>query len=209
MDMFLGLPRKLATLPNKLRSGISRLQVDVGSTGLFDGREFRYFRDFTIPTGSSVWIKVVVGGDGIILRTQNISLVQGYIKFRAWRDVSLTGVTFNQPGTPAGAASDPSLLISGFFQQNGLPSAPDYSFITDITQSGNVVTSGSASGGTCSESEFIKAPNATAQQELVGFGTDDERGVSPGTYHLQISSIGTGDAVGRYKLKGEERTGAG
>lgn len=206
MDMFLGLPRKLVTLRDRLVEGLSRLQVDVGSTGFFANREFRYFREFSIPTGQSIWIKVIVKDDGIILRTQDISLVQGYVKFRAWRDVTLEGVTFVAPSTPAGAADDPSALVSGFFGQNNLPSAPPYSFVTEITQGGNHT---SATGGTCSEAEPIRAPNATAQQILVGFDTDDERGVAPGTYYLEIASIGNGDAVGRYKLKAEERTGEG
>ena len=205
-NFFLGLPRTLVTLPAKISKGLSRLQVDVGSTGFFDGREFRYFREFSIPTGQSIWIKVVVKDDGIILKTQELSLVEGYVKFRAWRDVTLSGVTFVAPSTPAGAADDPSALVSGFFQQNNLPSAPPYTFKTEITQGGNHKT---ATGGTCSEAEPIRAPNATAQQILVGFDTDDERGVAPGTYYLEVASIGNAAAVGRYKLKAEERTGEG
>lgn len=185
---------------------IRRVQVDVGNTGFFDAREARYFREFVIPPGTSWWIRVTVPENGIILRTQNITLTDGQMRFRAWRDLTIDA-NFVAPGTPADAHTNDDALSSGYFPQNGLPSAPDHTLLTDIVQSGAEV---SVSGGQCSEAERIRTAGATAQKQSVGFTTDDERGIPPGVYHLELQSLGTGgDATGTYILKFEERTGQG
>lgn len=185
---------------------IRRVQVDVGNTGFFDSREFRYFREFDIPVNTSWWIKVVVPIDGIILRTQSISLGSGQLRFRAWRDLTISA-TFLSPGTPANAHTDDGALCSGVFQQNGLPSAPGFDGATQITQS---LAESSVSGGICSEVKRIRTAGATAQQISVGLTTSDERGIPQGTYHLELQALGTGgNATGVYDLKFEERKGQG
>lgn len=188
------------------KEAIRRVQVDVGNTGFFDGRENRYFREFVIPPGSSWWIQVTVPENGIILRSQNILLSDGQIRFRAWRDLTIDA-TFVAPGTPADAHTNDAALCSGLFRQNGLPSAPNPATLTQIVHSDAEV---SVSGGECSESERIRTSGATAQKQSVGFTADDERGVAAGVYHLELQSLGTGgDAAGTYTLKFEERTGQG
>lgn len=204
MDFFLGLPRKLLTLPDKL--GISRLQTDVGSTGFFDNRESRYFREFDIPAGVSWWIKVVVPADGIILKTQEISVDTGAVRFRAWRGLNIDA-DFVGPGTPADVHTNEDALVSGYFRQNNLPSAPDYTMLTDITES--LAANQAVSGGTCSESKRLRTSGATAQRISVGLNTTDERGIDADTYYLQLQNIGSGNTTGEYVLKFEERTGAG
>jgi hypothetical protein len=179
MDFFLGLPRKLVTLPDKL--GISRMQVDVGSTGFFDNRESRYFREFDIPAGVSWWIKVVVPQNGIILRTQEVSVDTGVVRFRAWRDLAIDA-NFVAPATPTDVHTNTSALVSGLFRQNNLPSAPDYTMLTQITESG--AANQAVSGGICSESKRVRTSNATAQRISVGLTTSDERGIDAGTYYL-------------------------
>jgi hypothetical protein len=68
-----GFPQSLQT-SNK--TGIARVQVDVGNTGFFDNREVRFFREMTIPTGESRWSRVTVDGlgFGIILRLQKLTV---------------------------------------------------------------------------------------------------------------------------------------
>lgn len=188
------------------KENIGRFQVDVGNTGFFDGREFRYFREFDVPVNTSHWIKVVVPADGIILRTQSITLGSGQLRFRAWRNLTIDA-TFVAPGTPADAHTNDAALTSGLFAQNGLPTAPPYVGLTQITQSGAEV---SVSGGTCSEVKRVRTSGATAQQISVGISTADERGIPAGTYYLELQALGTGgNAIGTYDLKYEERIGQG
>lgn len=185
---------------------VRRLQVDVGNTGFFDSREFRYFREFSIPVNTSWWIKVVVPANGIILRTQSIVLGSGQLRFRAWRDLTINA-TFVPPSTPADAHTNDAALCSGLFQQNNLPSAPPFTRQTIITES---LAEVSVSGGICSESKRLRTAGATAQQISVGFNTSDERGIGEGTYWLELQSLGTGGvAEGVYNLKYEERIGQG
>lgn len=185
---------------------IRRMQVDVGNTGFFDSREFRYFREFRIPPGSSWWMRVTVPEDGIILRTQNIAITDGQLRFRVWRELTIDA-TFVAPGTPVDVHTNDLALSSGFFPQNGLPASPPFVGQTEIVQSEAEV---SVSGGICSEAERLRTSGATAQKQVVGFTTDDERGVPPGVYHLELQSLGTGgDATGTYTLKFEERLGQG
>lgn len=195
MDMFLGLPRKLATLPSKLRQGISRLQVDVGSTGFFDGREFRYFNEFSIPTGSSVFIRVTVVDDGIILKRQDIGVDTGAVRFRAWRNATVSGATWNPPLSP----------LSGIFNNNNLPSAPSYAKKTIIESS----TEGTISGGTVAEVKRVRSAGATAQRVSVGDSVAMERGIAPGVYDLEFENVSNDTATGVFNLIFEERTGAG
>lgn len=106
-----GFPQSLQT---SMIPGIARIQVDAGSTGFYDAREFRYFREFDIPTGVKWWIRVVVPEKGIILKTQSITLGQGQIRFRAWRDLTIDA-TFAAPGTPADVHTNDAALCSGLF----------------------------------------------------------------------------------------------
>lgn len=188
------------------KENIGRFQVDVGSTGFFDSREFRYFREFNIGVNTSHWIKVVVPSDGIILKSQTITIDSGELRFRAWRDLTISAA-FTAPGTPADAHTNEAAVSSGIFVQNGLSSAPAYTRLTQITQSGAET---SVSGGICSEVVRIRTSGATAQKVTVGVNTGDERGIPAGTYYLELHSLGTGGgAIGVYTLKFEERTGQG
>lgn len=205
MDRSMGLGALPPWLLSSDKENIGRVQVDVGNTGFFDNREFRYFREFDIPTGVKWWIKVVVPANGILIQNQVLTLGSGQVRFRAWRDLDIDA-TFVSPGTPADVHTNDSALCSGLFGQNGLPSAPDFTGQTLITQSGAET---SVTGGTCSEVKRVRTSGATAQQISVGFTTSDERGIAPATYHLELQSLGTGNAVGVYDLKFEERLGQG
>lgn len=196
----------LSTVLSSNKHPVARLQTDNGSTGFYDNREFRYFREFNIPTGESAWVRITVSEMGIIIRSRTLSLDDGEVKFRIWSDLTLTGVNFVEPSTPAGAADNVSLLCSGHFRQNNLPTAPPYTRLTLIEQGDDHV---SATGGVCLDAVTLKTTNATAQRISVGLDSSDERGVSEGVYYLEISNTGNAAAIGHYDMKYEERIGAG
>lgn len=188
-------PSDLLTSP---REGTRRVQVDQGSTGFFENREFRFFREMTIPTGESRWARVTVDTDGfgIILKLQRLSVDQGAIRFRAWRDTNPLGLTFAAPASPN----------SGLFGNNNLASAPAYEAQTIIE---NAPEDADPVGGVVAESIRVRSAGATAQQASVGQSVVGERGIAPGVYYLQFENITNGSATGVYELIYEERTGRG
>jgi len=180
---------------------IRRVQVDVGNTGFFDGREFRFFRELDIPAGTSLWTRITVdsGSDGFIVRSQTIEAEEGTLRFRVWTDTALT--------TPP-TFSAPDGLTSNVLPNNTLPSAPAYTRTTVFENGGDadpvfngdpvlldILRSRSSGSTSKATSNYIQAGG--------------ERGVGPGTYWLQFESLGNADVTGLYNLIFEERIGQG
>lgn len=188
-------PSDLLTSP---REGTRRVQVDQGSTGFFENREFRFFREMTIPVGESRWTRVTIdpGNFGIILKLQRLSVDAGAVRFRAWRDTSPVGLTFAVPESP----------LSGLFANNNLESAPSWDARTVVE---NAPENAAPVGGVVAESIRVRSSGATAQQSSVGQSVIGERGIGPGVYHLQFENISNAPATCVYELIYEDRTGRG
>lgn len=180
---------------------IRRVQVDPANTGFFDGREFRFFRELSIPAGTSLWTRITVdsGGDGIIARSQTIEAEEGTLRFRVWTDTSLT--------TPP-TFSAPDGLASNILRNNTLPSAPAHTRTTVFENGGDadpvfngdpvlldILRSRSSGSTSKATSNYIQAGG--------------ERGIGPGTYWLQFEALGNADVTGLYNLIFEERLGQG
>jgi hypothetical protein len=178
------------------REHIRRVQVDTGNTGFFDGREFRYFREVEIPANQSVWTRVTADAFGIILRLQTLTVEEGAVRFRAWRDATITGVTFAAPASPT----------SGIFQNNGLPSAPARTRTTIIEEGGNHTA---IVGGVVSEVIRVRAPTSTAQRATFAESSQSERGVPGGVFYLQLENTANSTCTVVYSLQFEERIGQG
>lgn len=174
-----------ADLLTSEREGYRRVRVDSGQTGFFEGREFRTFREFSIPTGQSLFIKFVSPID-FILFEQSLTLDAGSVRFTA-----LTGSTEATPfNTP--------LPVVG---KNRMALRPLPYYVPVIL----VTTGGTVTGGTIVEVFRVVAANATAQQQTVGGAAQTERGLPAGTYYLRIENIGNATATGVYSLFWEER----
>ena len=180
---------------------IRRVQVDVGNTGFFDAREFRFFRELSIPAGQSLWTRITVdsGADGFIVRSQAIEAEEGTLRFRVWSDTSLT----NPP-----VFSPPDGLTSNVLPNNTLPSAPAYTRTTVFENGGDAdpVFNGDAILLDILRSRSSGSTSKATSNYIQAGG---ERGVGPGTYWLQFESIGNSDVTGLYNLIFEERLGQG
>lgn len=174
-----------ADLLTSARERFRRVRVDMGQTGFFEGREFRTFREFSIATGQSLYIKFTSPVD-FILFEQSLTLDAGSIRFTA-----LTGAT---EATPFNTA----LPVVG---KNRMAIRPQPYYSPVIT----VSTGGTVTGGTIVELFRVVAANATAQQQTVGGAAQTERGLPAGTYYLRIENIGNSTATGVYSLFWEER----
>ena len=186
-------PSDILTSPKEV---VRRVQVDPGNTGFCDGREFRYFREMTVAANTSAWIRVTVPSEGIIIKEQDIFVDDGAVRFRAWRNLTISGVTWTAPASPA----------SGLYPNNGLPSAEPWSISTTIENGGNHTT---INGGTVSEIHRVRSSGATAQRISVGQTNTSERGIPLGVYHLQFEALSGQPTTVIYDLRFEERLGQG
>ncbi len=172
--------------------GNPRIRTDNGSTGFFAGREFRFFYEFNIASAQSAWVKAILPVD-CVLRLENIEVDTGGVRYRSWRDATDVG-PWVAPASPTGGylSRNPwAQAASGYVQQ------------TSAEVGGN----GAATivGATVSGIVRLLTAGATAQRTSVGFADQQERGVSAGTYYIQLENIaGSGAAEGVYTFVLEE-----
>lgn len=184
-------PPDLLTSTNE---GYRRLRVDQGQTGFYEGREFRTFFEFNIPSNNTQVFKFV-SPINFMLFEQSLSVDAGSIRLEAF--VNATAVaTFNTP-----------LPIVGKNRMSTRPT-PFYTSQIVATTHAAPVTLGSGIttvGATRTGLSRIVAANATAQQQSVSGGTQSERGLPAGTYYVRLHNFGSGAATGVYSLIWEER----
>lgn len=183
---FPGLPVDMTT--ESLTPGLRRLQVDVGQTGFFAGREFRIFKEYTVGATPLVF-RVIVPSTlrGIILQSLRVSCYQGGIIMRTYRD-----------GTPGGSWT-PEVI----WPNNGIPDVPGY--VGQVTiQSGGTLTGSSGASDALAAFANETGKSATTSMTIA----EGERGLPAGTYYLEVSRI-TGvsvDSLGIISGVFEERT---
>lgn len=174
-------PRHLITTDTR---GFERLKVDVGQTDFFLGNEQRFFHEFNIPNGSSVWFRFTSPID-FILFEQTLTVDNGGIRFTAY-----TG------GTPSGTWTPVTTVIP----KNSMSSAPPY------VRKVNIDTGGNLTGGNLREVVRLVSPGSTAQRTTVSGGNQTERGLPAGTYYLQLENIANNsDSTGVYTIAWAER----
>ena len=161
----------------------SRLRVDVGQTGFFDGREFRTFRRVSLAAGATLVVRAVVPFNTILFR-MSLDVTDG------WLDLE------TRTGGTAGGTFSETLPI---FKRNNMTTAPVYA-------SQNALTAGGThTGGTVLDAIAARTSGATAQASSVGAVVSDERGIAPGTYYFVLTNPGSGTATAIWHAWWEER----
>lgn len=166
---------------------VRRLQVDVGQTGFWAGREFRIFKELVIGATPLV-AKLVIPGTikGIIIQHFSLSCYQGGIHFKAWRN-----------GTEGGVFTPETI-----FQNNLVPDVPGY--VGQVT----VSSGGTLSGQTIQSDSVVAFANEVGKSSTTtATGITGERGLSPGTYYLEFSRVAgvSVDGLGVFQAIYEER----
>jgi hypothetical protein len=174
-----------ADLMTSDNAGTRRWRVDIGQTGFFEGREFRTFREFSIASGASLYLKFTSPVD-FILFEQSLTVDAGAVRFTA-----ITGAT---EATPFNTA----LPVIG---KNRMAARPEPFYLAQA----QVSAGGTITGGTVVELFRVVSANATAQQQTVGGASQTERGLAAGSYYLRIENIGNATTTGVYSLFWEER----
>lgn len=169
-------------------TGLRRLQVDVAQTGFWAGREFRAFREFTIPAGMSFWVRTTVPPTlrGIVLQDMRMSVYQGGVRVQSWRN-----------GTPGGVWTASDVLPN-----NAIPDVPGY-VRQVVLEHGGTVTGQTLRGDVGIAYANETGKSATTATALV----HGERGLAPGTYFVEIQALSgvTVDSLGTLTTIWEER----
>jgi hypothetical protein len=170
-----------------------RFRVDVGQTGLFEGREFRMVRKVIIPSGTPLVFRFTTAVDFILLE-QEINCSVGDIEYYAWRDSQgAAGGTFTALPIPPINKN----ISASFREYEGLRYATQVALAT-----GGTFTPTDAE--VYVDYDRAKTSGATAQQISVQGGNDSVRYLAAGTYYLKLTSL-VGTSEGRFSLAWEER----
>ena len=165
-----------------------RIRVDVGSTGFWEGREFRLNLPLTIATSTRFVLRVTAPID-FILQLQRLSVSETGIRFQAYRSAQ---------GTPSGSWAPVTM-----YANNGMSDTPTYTQQVLVASGGEFAVTG---GQLPVETIEVLVSGATAQQTTVSANTAKERGLPVNTYYLVFTNYtGSGTAKGIYDLIIEER----
>ena len=156
--------------------------VQVADIGFWQGRQYRSFLEFHIPTDQSVVVRFTAATD-FVLKVQNLAVDSGGIRLTAYR----------------GATSGGSWTLMPVIAKNIMG-------VTPVVAAKSIIeTGGTVSGGTPVEIVRVVTSNSTAQAASVGQSTGDERGLAAGVYHIKLENLSNGAATGVYTLIFEER----
>lgn len=188
-------PYMIADLPNDVwtssREGFRRLQVDPGQTSFEEGREFRTFYEFSIPTGQSIIIRALANVD-TILSDVSLSVDAGGIRLR-----TIVGLT-------TGASFTDVLPVITKNTMSTRPT-PFYVPVNTIDRTNAITSAGLFTGGIDIDRVRVVTANSSAQQSSVGSRAFDQRGVSVGTYYWVVENISNGTSTGVFSGWWEER----
>lgn len=162
--------------------GLRRLRVDVAQTGFFEGREFRTFYEYSVPTGQSVYLRATVPLN-IILFATSLTLDAGKLR-----------MTLHAGGTESGTWSPVAVL-----PKNNMTGRPAY------TGQVQIESGGTHSGGVLLDVVRLLSETVGNRAATVGGQVADERGVGPGVYYYRLENIDGQTANGVFSAFWEER----
>lgn len=179
--------RMIAQPPAFLLVGTTRqrIRVEQGDHAFFEGRQFRTFREFSIPAGTTLVLKIVVPINAILIQ-QGYELDSGSLR-----------VTNASGGTEGGVFAETLPIIN----KNNMSDRPTPLYVPQIV----FTAGGTHTGGTIFDIHRIVAATATAQQSTVGNIVGDERGVAANTYYIRHENFGSSAATGTLFFIYEER----
>ena len=181
MTQRFGLPKWVWTDDPDDEFGESRLQVDVGQTGFFKGREFRTLYQFDIPSATTVIIKVVASVD---------TIVQQFLVDLWTADLRVELLT---GGTEGGTFSTALPIL----RCNGMA--------TDYTSQVVMNAGGTHTGGTIQDAMQLYAVSNPAQGSATEGTSESHLGFPAGTFYVKLQNINSVNATGIFKARWEER----
>lgn len=155
-------------------SAYNRLKVQQGDYAFDDGRVWRAFYKFSIPTGTSAYLKVVVDAP-IHLRKIHLNLISS--------EILLSTIAGGAEGT-AFTVPVPAL------NRNNIPDTPVH--LPDIT----MTAGGTQSGGLVIDQIWGKSGNNANFSMGISADDEDKRGIAAGTYFYRLENTDGATANG-------------
>lgn len=160
----------------------------MGQTGFFAGREFRFFKEYSIPAGSSLVFRVTIPAslEGVIVQALRVSCYRGGVHLRGYRT-----------GTEGGVWTAETI-----FPNNAIPDIAGYVKQTTIDSGGTFTPTGIATDAITAFCNSAGPSNTTSSTLLSG-----ERGIPNGVLYLVLTAV-TGvatDSMGEVSAVWEER----
>ncbi len=162
--------------------GTRRIKYDVGKTSFFESREFRVFKEFDIPAGSTETIKVTTTVDTIV-EVFSASLILGSLRVEL-----VTG----------GTDGDDFTENLPLFQTNRTSQS------VDTTPSVTMQNGGTHTGGTISDILLLVAGSPATQARETTASEERPLGFAPGTFYIRLESTGSANARGVFRARWEE-----
>lgn len=156
-----------------------RLRVDVGQTSFFENREFRYFHEFTLAAGASVWLRLIHPTD-IVVHQREVTLITGQVRY-----------AITHEGTPSGVWTAKTIR-----RVNNMTSAPNYTLQASLAYGGTV---------TGAVEEDVMLVNAgTGGNSNTGSIGGGEVAMHAGTHYIELRNNGAQSCTGIYRVMFEE-----
>lgn len=171
---------------------VTRLRVDSGQIGFWQGWQFRSYLELDIPVAGPAVCARFVSPVNFILWAQALDLTQGALRLEVFTGAVVpSGVWTTVPSFGVNRMTGKTAQVTPYVQQAVLE------------------TGGQFTGGTPVDLLMVRAAAQNVGAQNVGIQTD-ERGLPPGSYYVRISTITGGlvvndDALGVYHILWEER----
>lgn len=164
------------------KEGTRRLKIDAGNTGFYEGREFRVFKEFDIPEGTSETIKVTATGDTIV-QLFGASLVLGSLRIELVQGgTEGDDFTGDLPIYPANTTSIAPVADQAVAMQNG----------------------GTHTGGDIVDLILLVAGSPATQAKEITANEERLLGFPAGTFYIRLVSNGSANAKGVFRARWEE-----
>jgi hypothetical protein len=173
--------------------GFRRLQVDIGQTGFFEGREFRTTRKIRLATAETQIYKFNCAID-YILWSLNFDSSVGQYEVNLWDESNVTENTAFTTPVP-------------FLRKNRSTEFRSYSGSPFVSQT-TLTTGGTITVADIEDySDYvdIKADSRTTFSTTVGAGLGSERYFPPGITYIEIKVKGAASVEGTIAMSWEER----
>lgn len=181
-------------------SGFERVRVDVAQTSFFEGREFHMIREISLPTATTLILKVVVTVPTVV-HGLDAHIDAGHLR-----------IAIVSGGTEGGTFVP--LTTGNVHPANSMPAGHNGKLRRLYGAAPWVPRSTWSEGGTLTGGDEIDilrllVANASGQASMIGAQSGSEHAFPAGTYYLRIQNLSNGTTTGVVKARWEERSETG
>lgn len=155
--------------------GFRRIKVEQGTSSFDIGRDFRAFKELSVPAAESYIIKVIVPID---IKLTNLTILV---------DAGTLRITTEVGGTEGGTFT----TLGPIIPKNNRSDRLQPFYVSQVAALGG----GTLTGGSIIDVARLAAGNS-ANSSSVGGAVQDARGIAAGTYYFRFENVGSGISTG-------------